>query len=138
MALYEQALNLARALYRKVPSSPQAGADLSDALRGIGLLSLKAGQIPRALDAYEESVALADDLFHRFPEDPQRARELANALMGAAQAASAGGSPDRSQGYLARCYDPLQVLHHADALNHPYLIQLWHELENQREDASHL
>jgi tetratricopeptide (TPR) repeat protein len=138
MSLYEQAIKLAEALYRKVPVSPQTSADLGDALRGVGLLYMKRGKHSSAQEAYKKSVTLAEDMFHRFPENPQRARELVNALIGAAQATAVSGSADRSQQYLARCYEPLQVLQRADALTHPYLKQLWHELENQRENEPHL
>jgi tetratricopeptide (TPR) repeat protein len=135
LALSEQALGLARALHRQGPSGPQTEEDLADALRGIGLLHLKTGQVSRAQEAYEESVTLAHDLFQRFPENAERARDLVKGLVGAAQAMAAAGRGDRAQQYLARCYDPLEVLHRVGGLDHPYFQQLWRELESRRRST---
>jgi len=133
--LSEQALGLARALHRQTPSSPQTAEDLADALRGMGLLHLKRGQVSRSRDAYEEAVALADDLFRRQPESARRAQDLVNGLLGAAQVMAAAGRGDQAQQYLARCHDPLRVLHGAGVLDHPYLQQLWRELEGRPQGA---
>jgi tetratricopeptide (TPR) repeat protein len=129
LGLAQRALPLAQDLCQRTPEKPQAVEDLAETHKALGLLYLKSGELARAQESYVRSTALYERRLARDPEDPSIAQELVSALLGTAQVLGTRGRGQESQRYLLRCRTPLVVLERAGMLQHPYLKQLYAQLQ---------